>query len=291
MSGYGRVRSQAFSVDSHPSSIQEPVFSNRKAFTKEKLSLQKSRRHIVPRFFPASLPGAGLGRQLRQGAARQEEKTPPLRDFHFRKEKNFPAGSLLRLRLLLRPQALPNRGGERATAGRPVRFAAVADVEEFDGFRRDSRGKRGERFEFDGFEEFDGLDGSGGRVAGSGETVEGVSHGGSGESASEGDAAEAGDRAVGGNGEAAAGGAGPLARGASEEPEGADASGERESEQPESDVGAEGRIEGREKGLLERKRQQENQLTENLLSHYRSTVEDQVTDVQRRVGEKGRGER
>lgn len=41
----------------------------------------------------------------------------------------------------------------------------------------------------------------------------------------------------------------------------------------------------REKGLLERKRQQENQLTETLLSHYRSTVEDQVTDLQRRVGE------
>ena len=45
----------------------------------------------------------------------------------------------------------------------------------------------------------------------------------------------------------------------------------------------------REKGLLERKRQQENQLTENLLSHYRSTVEDQVTDLQRRVGMGKRG--
>lgn len=48
------------------------------------------------------------------------------------------------------------------------------------------------------------------------------------------------------------------------------------------------RIEGREKGLLERKRQQENQLTESLLSHYRSTVEDQVTDVQRRVRERNK---
>lgn len=281
-------------MDSHPSSIQEPVFSNRKAFTKEKLSLQKSRRHIVPRFFPASFPGAGLRRQLRQSAARQEEKTPPLRDFHFWKEKNVPRGSLLRLRLLLRPQALPNRGGERAAAGRPGRFAAVAD-EEFEEFERDSRGKRDERFEFDEFDEFDGsdefeefdeFDWPHGGVAGSGETVEGVSHGGSGESASEGDAAEAGDRAVGGNGETDAGGAGSVTCGASEEPEGADAAGERESEQLESDVGVKRRIEGREKGLLERKRQQENQLTESLLSHYRSTVEDQVTDVQRRVRER-----
>ena len=51
-------------------------------------------------------------------------------------------------------------------------------------------------------------------------------------------------------------------------------------------MGVKRRIEGREKGLLERKRQQENQLTESLLSHYRSTVEDQVTDVQRRVRER-----
>ena len=50
-----------------------------------------------------------------------------------------------------------------------------------------------------------------------------------------------------------------------------------------------GGVRDREKGLLERKRQQENQLTENLLSHYRSTVEDQVTDLQRRVGMGKRG--
>ena len=294
MNNYGRVRSQAFSVDSHPSSIQEPVFSNRKAFTKERLSLQKSRRHIVPRFFPASLVGAGFGRQLRQNAPRQKEKTPPIRDLHFWKKEEFPAGSTLRLRLLLRPETLQNRGGGRTTAGRAARFAAVADFEdfeefaefdEFNEFERAPRGERGERFEFDGSDGSDGSDGRGERrrVTWTGETVEGVPHGGFGEPAAEGDAAEAGDRAVSGNRETDAGGAGPFARGASKEPERTVASGERESQQPEIDVGAAERMDGREKGLLERKRQQENQLTENLLSHYRSTVEDQVTDVQRRV--------
>lgn len=53
MGGYGRVRSQAFSVDSHLSSTQKPVISKRKTFSKEKLSLQRSRRLVVPRFFPA----------------------------------------------------------------------------------------------------------------------------------------------------------------------------------------------------------------------------------------------
>ena len=47
----------------------------------------------------------------------------------------------------------------------------------------------------------------------------------------------------------------------------------------------------REKDLLDRKRQQEKQLTESLLSHYRSTVEDQVKDVQKRVRAERWGDR
>ena len=111
MSGYGRVRSQAFSVDSHPSSLPKPTFSNRKAFTKEKLSLPKSRDPIVPRFFPAFFLGPRFRRQLGQSASRQEEKTPRFWDFHFWEEKTFRAGNSLRFRLLLRHQIAQNRGG------------------------------------------------------------------------------------------------------------------------------------------------------------------------------------
>ena len=275
--GYGRVRSQAFSVDSHPSSIQEPVFSNRKAFTKEKLSLQKSRRHIEQdsddssvkaphdkkkkrRRFGISIfgkkktsrgevssdsdsssdpkPSRTAGESARPRGGLGVSLPSPTKNS--KNSSVIPAGNATSVSNSMSSMSSMGPMSSKNSMNSMSSMSSIGPM----GVSR-GLGKPSKEFHTEDLENLRR------KVMQQKQEIEQL--------------VETGKLMQ-----------AELGRSRAEHRKNLKeltrlASGNRSS------------LKAMEKGLLERKRQQENQLTESLLSHYRSTVEDQVTDVQRRL--------